>query len=123
MYEDESDSMFAPSANIVLPRLRAGFQVKRSMITTFFTATKLMVFNGLPQGQSFTQDYFISEILLVSAKEKLTFRRHHPEVIFPVHVDNSRCHNDRMATTEFDRRRLGRAEHPPYSPDLNPCDF
>jgi histone-lysine N-methyltransferase SETMAR len=28
-----------------------------------------------------------------------------------------------MATAEFDRRRLGRAEHPPYSPDLSPCDF
>jgi histone-lysine N-methyltransferase SETMAR len=28
-----------------------------------------------------------------------------------------------MATAEFDRRRLGRAEHPPYSPDLSPCNF
>jgi histone-lysine N-methyltransferase SETMAR len=38
-------------------------------------------------------------------------------------MDNSRCHNDRMATTEFDHQKLGRAEHPPYSPDLSPCDF
>jgi hypothetical protein len=28
-----------------------------------------------------------------------------------------------MATTEFDRQRLGRAEHRPYSPDLSPYDF
>jgi histone-lysine N-methyltransferase SETMAR len=38
-------------------------------------------------------------------------------------MDNSRCHNGRTATPEFGRRRLGRAEHPPYSPDLIPCDF
>jgi hypothetical protein len=28
-----------------------------------------------------------------------------------------------MATAEFDRRRLGRAQHPPYAPELSPCDF
>jgi histone-lysine N-methyltransferase SETMAR len=28
-----------------------------------------------------------------------------------------------MATTKLDRRRLGRAGHPPYSPDLSPCGF
>jgi hypothetical protein len=79
--------------------------------------------NSLPQGQSFTQDYFISEIVPVFTKEKLRFRRHHPGVTFSVHIDNSRCHNGRMATAEFDRRRLARAEHLPSSPDLSPCDF
>jgi hypothetical protein len=28
-----------------------------------------------------------------------------------------------MATAEFDRRKLGHAEHPLHSPDLSPCDF
>jgi hypothetical protein len=28
-----------------------------------------------------------------------------------------------MATAEFERRRLGRAEHQLYSPHLKPCDF
>jgi hypothetical protein len=28
-----------------------------------------------------------------------------------------------MATAEFDCRRLGRAEHPPYWLHLRPCDF
>jgi hypothetical protein len=28
-----------------------------------------------------------------------------------------------MATAEFDRRRFGRTEHPPYLPDLSPYDF
>jgi hypothetical protein len=28
-----------------------------------------------------------------------------------------------MATAEFDRRRIGCLEHPPYSPDLGPRNF
>jgi hypothetical protein len=43
LYEYESDSMFAPSADMVHARLRAGFQVKIIMITVFFTATRLIV--------------------------------------------------------------------------------
>jgi histone-lysine N-methyltransferase SETMAR len=38
-------------------------------------------------------------------------------------MDNSRCHNGKVATAEFERRKLARAEHPAYSPDLSPCDF
>jgi hypothetical protein len=48
-YEYESDSMFAPSADMVLPRLRARFQMKKTMITVFFTATRLIILNSLPQ--------------------------------------------------------------------------
>jgi hypothetical protein len=108
---------------MVLPILRTGFQVKKTMITVFFTATRLIVLNNLSEGQSFIQDYFISEIVPACNKEKLRFPRHHPGVTFSVHIDNSRCHNGRVAIAEFDHRRLGRAEHPPYSPDLSPCDF
>jgi hypothetical protein len=42
--------MFAPSADMVLPRLRTGFQVKKTMITVFFAETRLIVLNSLPQG-------------------------------------------------------------------------
>jgi hypothetical protein len=76
-YEYESDSMFAPSADMVLPRLRAGFQVKKKLITICFPATRLIVLNSLPQGQSFTQNYSISEIVPAFTKEKPRFRRHH----------------------------------------------
>jgi hypothetical protein len=74
--------MFAPSADMAVPRLRAGFQPKKTMITVFFTATRLTVLNSLPDGQSFTQDYFISEIVPEFTKEKLRFRGHHPRVAF-----------------------------------------
>jgi hypothetical protein len=102
--------MFVPSADMVLPRLRTQFHVKKTMSTVFFAATRLIVLNSLPQCQSFTQGYFISEIVRAFTKEKLKFRFHHPGVTFSVHMDNFRCHYGRMATAEFERRRLGRAE-------------
>jgi hypothetical protein len=74
--------MFAPSADVVLPKQRAGFQVKQTMITIFFTATRLIVLNSLPQGHSFTQGYFISQIVPAFTKEKLKFQRHHSGVTF-----------------------------------------
>jgi hypothetical protein len=42
-YEYESDSIFATSAGVVLPGLKAGFQVKKTMITVFFTTRRLTV--------------------------------------------------------------------------------
>jgi hypothetical protein len=38
-------------------------------------------------------------------------------------MDNSTCHSGRKVTDEFDNRKLQRVAHPPYSPDLSPCDF
>jgi hypothetical protein len=46
--------MFAPSADIAFPKLRAGFQVKKTIIVVFFNATRLIDLNILEQGQSFT---------------------------------------------------------------------
>jgi hypothetical protein len=81
-HEYESDSIFATSAGVVRPRPKAGFQVKKTMITVFFTERRLTILNSLPQGQSFTQDYFISEIVPAFTKEKPRFQRNHPGVTF-----------------------------------------
>jgi hypothetical protein len=48
--------------------------VKKIMINVFFTATRLIILNNLPQGQSSTQDYFISEIVPAFTKEKSALR-------------------------------------------------
>jgi hypothetical protein len=38
-------------------------------------------------------------------------------------MDNSMCHNGRKVTDESDNGKLQRVAHPPYSPNLSPCDF
>jgi hypothetical protein len=39
-----------------------------------------------------------------------------------VHMDNSRCHNDRKVTDELANLKFDRVPHSHYSPDLSPCD-
>ena len=42
---------------------------------------------------------------------------------FLFHMDNAPCHNS-MATKEYlEENKVVRIDHPPYSPDLAPCDF
>jgi hypothetical protein len=40
-----------------------------------------------------------------------------------VHSDNARPHTAKKALDFFEQNRMERAPHPPYSPDLAPCDF
>jgi hypothetical protein len=83
--------MFAPSANMVLPRLRVEFQVKKVMTTVFFTSTRLIVLNSLPQGQSFIQDSCISETVLAGNQGETEISMSSFRGDFSVHMDNSRC--------------------------------
>jgi hypothetical protein len=38
-------------------------------------------------------------------------------------MDNSMCHNGHQVIDELLRLKILRALHPPYSPDISPCDF
>jgi hypothetical protein len=43
--------------------------------------------------------------------------------ILLVHMDNSMCHNGTKITEKMQSKRLGRASHPAYSPDMSLCEF
>jgi hypothetical protein len=38
-------------------------------------------------------------------------------------MDNSTCHNESKVVLKFDKHHITGLLHPPYSPDLSPCDF
>jgi hypothetical protein len=75
LYEHQSGSMFAASRETVTPRNRHDIQCKKTMITVFFTPTRLMILDALPYGQTFTQKYFIAELLPTLYRENVRFRR------------------------------------------------
>jgi hypothetical protein len=93
------------------------------MITVFFTARMLSVLEPLPKGVKFNQDFFIDPVLPGLVREKRRFARRSPRTEFMVYMDNSACHNGQKIRNEFNRLHIIRAPHPPYSPDLSPCDF
>jgi histone-lysine N-methyltransferase SETMAR len=38
-------------------------------------------------------------------------------------VDNLKCRDAKKITGKLQKKHITRAPHPPYSPDLSPCDF
>jgi transposase len=38
-------------------------------------------------------------------------------------MDNSTCRNGSKVASKFEQHHIFRLPHPPYSPDINPCDF
>jgi transposase len=79
--------------------------------------------NFFPKGTKFNQDYFINMVLpnLYSEKRRIARRKGLPS--FSVHMNNSMCYNGAKITEKLEKRHIARAPHPPYSPDLSPCDF
>jgi hypothetical protein len=115
--------MFATSREEVIPRTKATIGTQKVMLTIFFSSVKLISLNALPAGAQFTQEYFINSILSDILDENQRILRGNRRGDVFVHMDNSMCHNDRKMTDDFDNRKLQRVVHPPYSPDLSPCDF
>ena len=40
-----------------------------------------------------------------------------------LHIDNARSHNSKMTMQSISNYKIVRIPHPPYSPDIAPCDF
>jgi hypothetical protein len=40
-----------------------------------------------------------------------------------LHFDNTPIHNTRTVMVQLEQSRFKRMEHPPFGPDLAPCDF
>jgi hypothetical protein len=63
LYEYKSDSIFAASREAVPQRCKHKIQAKKKMVIVFFTPTRLVVLDALPHGQTFTQEYCITDVL------------------------------------------------------------
>jgi histone-lysine N-methyltransferase SETMAR len=119
----ELRAMFAPAREKVPPYVQTQLGVQKVMIKVFFTTRMLSVLEPLLKGAKFNQDFFIDTVLPELVQEKRRFARRNPRTDFMVHMDNSAYHNGHKITNGFDRRHIILAPHPPYPPDLSPCDF
>jgi histone-lysine N-methyltransferase SETMAR len=123
LYITYRDSMFAASATEVVPRTKQNISAKKTMVIIFFTSTRFLVLNFTAKDTMFNQDYFIDTVLSNLYSEKRRIARRKGLRSLSVHMDNSMCHNGTKITEKFEKRHIARAPHPPYSPDLSPCDF
>ncbi|KAA6391169.1 MAG: hypothetical protein EZS28_013301 [Streblomastix strix] len=101
------------------PRKATGAQ--KVMLPVFFGADRIWLIHAMPQKKSVTSITFINHILTPLLQ---SIRSSNPELKqFYVHSDNASSHNSH-ATTQFQEEyKIIRVAHPPYSPDLSPCDY
>jgi hypothetical protein len=64
LYTTYGDPIFATSATQVVARIIQNISAKKTMVTIFFTSTRLLVLNFLPKVTKFNQDYFVDTVLL-----------------------------------------------------------
>jgi hypothetical protein len=89
LYTTYGDSMFATSAREVVPRTKQNVSAMKTIVTSFFTSTRLLGLNFLPKGTKFNQDYFIDRVLPNQYSEKRRIVRRKDLPSFSVHMDNS----------------------------------
>jgi hypothetical protein len=77
LYTTYGDSMFATSAMEVVPGIKQNISAKKTLITIFFTSTRLLLPNFLPKGTKFNQYYFIDTVFpnLYSEKKRIARRK------------------------------------------------
>ena len=89
----------------------------------FFDSTGMIYMHWAPTGQTVNKEYYV-EVLRVFRKR---FHRKRLALIKSgqchFHQDNTPVHNSILVTDYLTKMGIKTVPHPPYSPDLAPCDF
>lgn len=92
------------------------------MATVFWDSQGVILIDYLQKGSTITGAYYAA--LLDTFHGELMKKRPHlakKKVLF--HHDNAPAHSSAVATAKLVELRYEMLPHPPYSPDLAPCDF
>ena len=106
------------------------FSGRQRKLSSKFKATLIVFFNiqgtviaeWVSSGQTVNQQYYIE----VLTKLRESVRRKRPELGrngWILHQDNAPAHNALSVKQFLANKNITVLEHPPYSPDLTPCDF
>ena len=102
---------------------RPSFINNKIMAAVFISSQGPISVHFVPKGTKITAEYYKNVILSdMIAKYKEKFRRSSTKHIV-LHHDNARVHTAYTVTSFLESQRIRLMPHPPYSPDLAPCDF
>jgi hypothetical protein len=93
------------------------------MLSAYILRTDFLSIEFLPQGQKYNSQFF-TETTLLSIVASLLVRR--PKLkarAACLHMDNAKPHNSRLSIQKMKEYRFVRVPQPPYSLDLEACDF
>jgi hypothetical protein len=87
-----SDHMFVYGRESVIPREKQTIASRKVMLTILLSGTSLISLDALPHDQTYTQEYFIQNVLSDLVNEKMRIWLRDLAGRFFIHMDNSMCH-------------------------------
>lgn len=103
------------------PKLTISAQ--KTMITVFFGYRGIVLIKMLPKDKRFNSQYMVDDILPSLEEKVIRYRPKSGLKGIKLHIDNARSHNSKMTMQSISNYKIVRIPHPPYSPDIAPCDF
>ena len=90
------------------------------MMVMVFVNSQGLIYHEFSTGGSL--DYWTTLISFIDALEERHPKKcaRHTWALFQ---DNAPIHNARIVSAYLHQELIQQVPHPPYSPDLNPCDF
>lgn len=116
-------SQYKHTKSSVSQRIKSEFSYKKVMVTIFFSYSGFHVIDFLPKGQNFNSQYMINYIL---KKLEISIKKIRPKMGLKgmmIHMDNAKPHKAKIVIDKINEFFLKPIDHPPYSPDISPCDF
>ena len=126
-YDPETKTQTSQGKHAGSPRPKKTRQSKSIhkllMITFFLDSAGMIYMNWVPTGQTVNKEYYV-EVLREFSKR---FRRKRAALFkssqWHFHQDNAPVHNSILVTDYLTKMGINIVPHPPYSPDLAPCDL
>ena len=93
------------------------------MLIVFFDNKGLVHHEFVPQGQTVNQHFYKEVLSRLIARIRRSRRDLWENNRWILHHDNAPAHNALSIRQFLAEKQITTLEHPPYSPDLAPCDF
>jgi hypothetical protein len=93
------------------------------MFTVIFSGSGLITFNDLPKGQNLNSQYLSGVIFGEIRDGLLSITQKNGLEEMMIHMDNCKVHHSKKTTALLQELQVTRLPHPPYFPDISPCDF
>jgi histone-lysine N-methyltransferase SETMAR len=122
-YHYDQQRMWVASWEDVEEIERPSNHQKKTMLTVFFNGSGQFMMNLLPAREKMNSKYFEKEIIQTLGASCYPNGLQAPGSQVTLHFDNAPIHNTKLVSDSLEFLGFNRLDHPPYSPDLAPCDF
>lgn len=122
--ETKRQSMHWKSSNSPKQKIARMSKSKfKAMMTVFFDIRGIVHIDWVPEDQTVNQVYY--KQVLTTLRERVRRKRFEmwKNRSWILHQDNAPAHNALSIKEFLAKHGIPVLEHPPYSPDLAPCDF